>query len=62
MLVSSELVFFFFFFGGIGFSASDGKLKLRVILPTSQYSEVLSGKIQNLGLISNCQTHYCVGG
>ncbi|XLS78890.1 hypothetical protein HN51_063115 [Arachis hypogaea] len=33
------------------FSASDGKLKLRAILPSSQYSDVLSGKIQNLGLI-----------
>lgn len=33
------------------FSASDGKLKLRAILPSNQNSEVLSGNIQNLGLI-----------
>lgn len=33
------------------FSASDGKLKLRAILPSSMYSEVLSNNIQNLGLI-----------
>lgn len=33
------------------FNASDGKMKLRAILPSNQYSEVLSGNIQNLGLI-----------
>ncbi|XP_004508670.1 replication protein A 70 kDa DNA-binding subunit B [Cicer arietinum] len=33
------------------FSANDGNMKLRAILPSNQYSEVLSGKIQNLGLI-----------
>lgn len=33
------------------FSASDGTKKLKGILPSNQYSEVLSGKIQNLGLI-----------
>ncbi|XP_054807507.1 replication protein A 70 kDa DNA-binding subunit B [Prosopis cineraria] len=33
------------------FTASDGKLKLRAILPSSQNSQVLSGNIQNLGLI-----------
>ncbi|KEH32027.1 putative replication factor A protein [Medicago truncatula] len=33
------------------FSASDGKKKLKGIIPSNQYSEVLSGKIQNLGLI-----------
>ena len=51
MRISSEFFFFFLSFGGIRFSASDGKLKLRAILPSNQYSEVLSGKIQNLGLI-----------
>ncbi|XP_062169595.1 replication protein A 70 kDa DNA-binding subunit B [Alnus glutinosa] len=35
----------------IMFSASDGKRKLRAILPASMSSEVMSGKIQNLGLI-----------
>ncbi|GAU36036.1 hypothetical protein TSUD_208060 [Trifolium subterraneum] len=30
---------------------SDGKMKLRAILPSNQFSDVLSGKIQNLGLI-----------
>ncbi|CAL5198466.1 unnamed protein product [Lathyrus oleraceus] len=33
------------------FSASDGKMKLKAIFPSNQSSEVLSGKIQNLGLI-----------
>ncbi|KAJ1421800.1 hypothetical protein SESBI_13438 [Sesbania bispinosa] len=33
------------------FTASDGKMKLRAILPSNMYSEVLSGNIQNLGLI-----------
>jgi replication factor A1 len=33
------------------FSACDGKMKLRAILPASMSSEVMSGKIQNLGLI-----------
>ncbi|XP_027333073.1 replication protein A 70 kDa DNA-binding subunit B isoform X2 [Abrus precatorius] len=33
------------------FTASDGKMKLRAILPSNHYSEVLSGNIQNLGLI-----------
>ncbi|KAK7347349.1 hypothetical protein VNO80_21879 [Phaseolus coccineus] len=33
------------------FSASDGKKKLRAILPSNMYSEVLSGNIQNLGLV-----------
>ncbi|KAK7330285.1 hypothetical protein VNO77_24475 [Canavalia gladiata] len=33
------------------FTASDGKMKLRAILPSNQCSEVLSGNIQNLGLI-----------
>ncbi|KAK7265867.1 hypothetical protein RJT34_33491 [Clitoria ternatea] len=33
------------------FSASDGNLKLRAMLPSDQGSEVLSGNIQNLGLI-----------
>ncbi|RDX97660.1 Replication protein A 70 kDa DNA-binding subunit B, partial [Mucuna pruriens] len=33
------------------FTASDGKMKLRAILPSNMYSEVLSGNIQNLGLV-----------
>ncbi|KAJ7978736.1 Replication protein A subunit [Quillaja saponaria] len=33
------------------FTASDGKMNLRAILPSSQNSEVISGNIQNLGLI-----------
>ncbi|KAK7388866.1 hypothetical protein VNO78_23693 [Psophocarpus tetragonolobus] len=33
------------------FTASDGKMKLRAILPATMYSEVLSGNIQNLGLV-----------
>ncbi|XP_061364959.1 replication protein A 70 kDa DNA-binding subunit B [Gastrolobium bilobum] len=33
------------------FTASDGKKKLRAILPSDKNSEVLSGNIQNLGLI-----------
>ncbi|KAB1216835.1 Replication protein A 70 kDa DNA-binding subunit B [Morella rubra] len=33
------------------FSASDGKRKLRAILPSNMSSEVMSGNIQNLGLI-----------
>ncbi|WVZ11492.1 hypothetical protein V8G54_016022 [Vigna mungo] len=33
------------------FSARDGKKKLRAILPSNMYSEVLSGNIQNLGLV-----------
>ncbi|KAI4335903.1 hypothetical protein L6164_014499 [Bauhinia variegata] len=33
------------------FSASDGKKKLRAILPSSQDSRVMSGNIQSLGLI-----------
>ncbi|KAF3976022.1 hypothetical protein CMV_000769 [Castanea mollissima] len=33
------------------FTANDGKMKLRGILPTNMSSEVMSGNIQNLGLI-----------
>ncbi|XP_030940799.1 replication protein A 70 kDa DNA-binding subunit B [Quercus lobata] len=33
------------------FTANDGKMKLRGILPTNMGSEVMSGNIQNLGLI-----------
>ncbi|XP_028753789.1 replication protein A 70 kDa DNA-binding subunit B [Neltuma alba] len=33
------------------FTASDGKVKLRAILPSNQNSQVISGSIQNLGLI-----------
>ncbi|KAF7806265.1 replication protein A 70 kDa DNA-binding subunit B [Senna tora] len=33
------------------FTASDGKMKLRAILPSNQNSQVISGSIQNLGLI-----------
>lgn len=44
-------MFIDFFLSWIRFSASDGKKKLKGIIPSNQYSEVLSGKIQNLGLI-----------
>ncbi len=33
------------------FTANDGKMKLRGILPSNMSSEVMSGYIQNLGLI-----------
>lgn len=33
------------------FTANDGKMKLKGILPSSVESEILSGSIQNLGLI-----------
>ncbi|KAK1293653.1 hypothetical protein QJS10_CPB17g00757 [Acorus calamus] len=33
------------------FMASDGKMKLKAMLPTYSPSEVHSGKLQNLGLI-----------
>lgn len=33
------------------FTASDGKMKLKAILQSSMSSEVISGAIQNLGLV-----------
>lgn len=33
------------------FNASDGKMKLKAIFPSNLTSEIISGKIQNLGLI-----------
>jgi replication factor A1 len=33
------------------FFAIDGKMKLEAMLPTSMAGEVISGKLQNLGLI-----------
>ena len=40
-----------FSFFACRFTANDGKMKLRGILPTNMSSEVMSGNIQNLGLI-----------
>ncbi|XP_058077383.1 uncharacterized protein LOC131225807 [Magnolia sinica] len=34
------------------FMANDGKMKLKAMLPTHSSSEIHSGKLQNLGLIS----------
>lgn len=33
------------------FMASDGKMKLKAMLPTHFSSEINSGKLQNLGLV-----------
>lgn len=33
------------------FSANDGKMKIKAMLPATLTSDIISGKIQNLGLI-----------
>lgn len=35
----------------IRFSANDGKMKIKAMLPAALTSDIISGKIQNLGLI-----------
>lgn len=35
----------------IRFSANDGKMKIKAMLPATLTSDIISGKIQNLGLI-----------
>lgn len=40
-----------FFFSVFRFNASDGKKRLKAILPSNLSSEVISGNIQNKGLI-----------
>lgn len=44
-----SLIFWFEF--SCRFTANDGKKKLKGILPSHLTSQVISGKIQNLGLI-----------
>lgn len=43
--------FFTFYHFTFRFTAADGDMKLKSILPSNLTSEVISGNIQNLGLI-----------
>lgn len=44
-------VWFFLFLLLLRFNANDGKMKIKAMLPATLSSEIVSGKIQNLGLI-----------